>query len=101
MMVFVPDDGTTVQTTDFEASGSTDMGQGRRRFYKAGNLEAGKVLALEISGIADAVATSSKVGSDSALMAKFIAGAGAALILLFAAAILFKGSGRKVAKRLC
>lgn len=96
LMLFLPDDGTTVKTEGLEFGGATDMGTGKRRFYRATGLAAGQVVAAMVSGIVDAPVAKSVAVTGSTQAAQFIAGIGAAVILLFAVAFLFiRGNPKK------
>lgn len=96
LMLFLPDDGTTVKPTGLEYGGASDMGTGKRRFFKASSLAAGQTVSALVSGILDAPVAKSNMGAGSAQAAQIIAGIGAAIILLFAVAFLFiKGTPKK------
>jgi hypothetical protein len=85
LMVFLPDDGTTVKAQGVEAMGSSDMGKGKMRFYRGAELAAGQEVKIAISGIVEALAAApaSSLASGSTHAAQIVAGAGAAVILLF------------------
>jgi hypothetical protein len=96
LMVFVPDDGSTVKADGIANSGVTDMGGGKTRFYRGTELATGAAVKLSISGItARASATAAATGTSpargavavssrggSAQTAKLIAGAGALTIFV-------------------
>ncbi|WP_428938350.1 hypothetical protein [Fontivita pretiosa] len=91
LMVFIPDDGTTVTPVGIEFTGSADMGRGgKTRFYKAANLQPQQQVKLTISGISIArAAGGATAASNASRAAKIVAGAGAAVIILFGVALLF------------
>jgi hypothetical protein len=92
LMVFIPDDGTTVAADGIELTGSSDMGNGKTRFYKAVSVPPEKQVKLTISGITDPPAkdaSSAPTFGGSTQAAQLFAGAGAVVILLFGVALLF------------
>ena len=94
LMVFLPDDGTTVKADGIADGGVADMGGGKTRFYRAGDVAAGAVVKLNISGItarvtakAGATGTPAARGATvtagaSAQTAKIVAGAGGLAIFV-------------------
>ena len=56
MLVFIPDDGTTIATTGLQAMGSQQMGESgaKTRYYMATSLEAGQSVALTVTGLKSA-----------------------------------------------
>jgi hypothetical protein len=98
LMVMLPDDGTTVIGEGLQAGGSTSMGKGKTRFYKAAGVPAGQQLKLTVSGItAPSAKKVSSVGGGSTQAAQLVAGAGALVIVLFGVAFLFMKGGAKKA----
>ncbi len=96
LMVFVPDDGTSVAAEGLESGGSSDMGTGKTRFYKASAVPADKQVKLAISGIVATVAkNTSTAASGSTHVAQIVAGLGAVVILLFGIAFLFMKAPKK------
>jgi hypothetical protein len=105
LMIFVPDDGSKV-TTEGLQSGAMDMGGGKTRYYTAGGLATGQSVKLAIDGVrAPAAPTAvpggakpAAAGSGAAAplnnvqIAKAIAGAGAAMIVLLGGAAMFMRS---------
>jgi hypothetical protein len=95
MMVFVPDDETTVHAEGLEAMGSADMGQGKMRFFKGADLSAGQIVKVAIAGIVDVQKTVSAAHSGgSAYVAQVVAAGGAVVILLFGVAFIFMKAPR-------
>jgi hypothetical protein len=114
LMVFVPDDGSTVNAEGIGNAGVADMGGGKTRFYRATDVAAGTAVKLSISNItaraaaaatADAAGTpggprtaSPKAKSSSAQTAKLIAGAGGLTIFVVGGMLLmFKAPKSKKA----
>ena len=113
LMVFIPDDGSTVKAEGIGNSGVADMGGGKTRFYRATELAAGAAVKLSISGIsARASATAAATGTSparggavavssrgaSAQTAKLIAGAGGLAIFVVGGMLLmFKAPRSKKA----
>jgi hypothetical protein len=97
LLMFIPDDGTTVRAEGIALSGSTDMGQGKTRFYKATDVAADQPITLSISGIPEPVKTATAWSNDAATAVKIFAGASGFFVLVFGVAfLLVKGSPRKV-----
>ncbi|HEY8666762.1 MAG TPA: hypothetical protein VIL86_08865 [Tepidisphaeraceae bacterium] len=91
MMVFVPDDGTSVTTAGLESLGSAAMEQGATRYYKGTGIESGKQVAVVVDGLLKLGATAAQAGEAAAVSSsapKIIAGVGAALILIVGATII-------------
>jgi hypothetical protein len=89
LMVFVPDDGSSVKADGIGNAGVTDMGGGKTRFFRATDVAAGTSVKLSLSGItARATVTAAGTGTgagvqaptanagSSAQTAKLIAGVG-------------------------
>jgi hypothetical protein len=91
LMVMVPDDGMAVKAQGVELAGSSDMGTGKTRFYRASDVAAGQVITLALSNIVDPVKASAagSTSGSSTNAAQIIGGVGAAIILLFGIAFLF------------
>ena len=113
LMVFLPDDGSTVSADGMGDAGVADMGGGKTRFYRATDVAAGTAVKLSISGItarAAATATGDASGTgavaraaavntrSSAQTAKLIAGAGGLTIFVVGGMLLmFKAPKSKKA----
>jgi hypothetical protein len=94
LMVFVPDDGSTVTADGIGNSGVADMGGGKTRFFRSTDVPAGTAVKLSISGItARTTATAGASGKSaspaaagkagaSAQTAKIVAGAGGLAIFV-------------------
>ncbi|HVT90762.1 MAG TPA: hypothetical protein VHD56_18050, partial [Tepidisphaeraceae bacterium] len=96
LMIFVPDDGTVVKAQGAELAGSTDMGNGKTRFYKATEVALGQQVTFALSGIVETTKPAASSGLSSAHLAQIVAGSGAAIILLFGIAFIFiKGTPKK------
>jgi hypothetical protein len=84
LMVFLPDDGSTVKADGIGDGGVADMGGGKTRFYRAANVAAGTNVKLNLSGITAKVAapeaavrpTAARTAGSSAQTAKLVAGVG-------------------------
>jgi hypothetical protein len=100
LIIFAPDDGTSIEAAGLE-SGISDMGQKKVRYFKGSALPAGSNVKLTISGTPTRLtssqprATGAAAGLDSAQLAKAVAGAGGLLILLVGGATLLKKNARK------
>jgi hypothetical protein len=111
LMVFVPDDGSTVKADGIGNGGVADMGGGKTRFYRATDVAAGTTVKLSISGItaratATAAATGTPTGAQTAAVnagssaqtAKIVAGAGGIAIFVVGGMLLmFKAPKTKKA----
>jgi hypothetical protein len=79
LMVFLPDDGSTVNADGIGNAGVADMGGGKTRFYRATDVAAGSAVKLSISGItaratATAAATAAADASGTRAVARAAAG---------------------------
>jgi hypothetical protein len=56
VLVFIPDDGTTITTNGLQAMGSQQMGESgaKTRYYMATSLESGQSVALTVTGLKSA-----------------------------------------------
>jgi hypothetical protein len=111
LMVFVPDDGSSVKADGIGNAGVTDMGGGKTRFFRATDVAAGTPVKLSLSGItaratATAAATGARAGAQaattnagsSAQTAKLVAGAGGLAIFVVGGMLLmFKAPKAKKA----
>jgi len=111
LMVFVPDDGSTVKADGIGDGGVADMGGGKTRFYRATDVAAGTAVKLSLSGItaratATAAATGTPAGAQAAAVnagssaqtAKLVAGAGGLAIFVVGGMLLmFKAPKSKKA----
>jgi hypothetical protein len=95
MMVFAPDDGSTIVAQGIEDGGLATMGGGKTRVFRANNLAAGAKIELAMSNLSAkpqaAMASSSKT-------AKIVAGAGGLSIFLVGGMFLLRkgpGSAKK------
>jgi hypothetical protein len=100
LMIFVPDDRSTVSAEGIASGGSADMGNGKTRFYKAADLAAGAVVKLNLTGITAAptpaaAATELPAGhpaasaNESGQAAKLVAGAGGLMIFVVGGFLVF------------
>jgi len=106
VLVFIPDDGTTVTSTGLQAMGSEQMDDkgNKTRYFMATSLEAGQSVSLTVSGLKAAAATApdaktpmgmadepaqapAEAGVIGSSVAKAVAGIGA-LVMLFVGALL-------------
>lgn len=104
LMIFAPEDGTTVTATGGGVeSGVTDMGGRKVRYFKAGGVAANAKVTVSVSGkpnkavgaastagTGGAVAASPFASADPAQLAKAVAGVGALLIVLFGGAVMLR-----------
>jgi len=97
LIVFAPDDGTTISASDLE-SGTTKMGESQVRYFKSESIPAAKTVTLTISGTPNkspkkaggAVSGASMSGGDIADVARAVAGGGALVIFLLGGAIILR-----------
>jgi hypothetical protein len=89
LMVFVPEDGSSVVAQGLEDMGSSDMKNGKTRFFKAGNVEAGQQVALAISGIKPVAVAATATAVGSAKAAQVLAIGGGLLIFVVGGFFLF------------
>ena len=111
-IAFAPDDGTTITASGLE-TGTTDMGGGAMRYFKAAAVPADQVVKMVVSGAptktppapgmrgaAPRVGNSSAVSSmDTARIAKTVAGLGGLLIFLIGGAWFFRRPGNNMGGR--
>jgi hypothetical protein len=98
MSVIVPDDVNVESVTGLTAGGSQQMGESSFRYYLAGNLQESGRASLRVAGLSGGgAATAGAV--NVAGRAKYIAGIGAGLLLLFAFAMILVKSPRAAAPR--
>jgi hypothetical protein len=111
LMVFIPDDGSTVSALGVSDGGVASMGGGKTRFYKASDVAPGTLVKLNISGItaratAAALEGASPAARDaaavnagsSARVAKLVAGIGGLAIFVVGGMLLmFKAPKAKKA----
>jgi hypothetical protein len=93
LMIFYPDDGTTISGTGIQGPQTVDMGNGKTRYFKADDINVGHEVKLLVGG-APAVKTESSAAPASTVpgateLAKTIAGVGALLIFLLGGALMF------------
>jgi hypothetical protein len=111
-IAFAPDDGTTITATNLE-TGTTNMGNGTTRYFKANSVPADQVLTVRVTGVptksppapadlrgdAGRTAGSSAASAarmDTARVAKTVAGLGGLLIFLIGGAWFFRRPGNNV-----
>jgi hypothetical protein len=88
MMVFAPDDGSTITASGIEDGGLATMGGGKTRVFRASNLAAGAKIAIAMSNITAAPKGKGGAGAMAAAIAasgsmpKLVAGAGGLAIFL-------------------
>ena len=104
LMVFVPDDGSTLAAQGLGEPSVSNMGGGATRFYRATNLAAGAAVKLSLSNITARPAQTpagtplTTRGAGSAQMAKIVAGVGGLAIFVVGGMVLmFKAPKAKKA----
>ncbi len=124
LMMFVPDDGTTVKVDGLVAGGVANMGNGKTRFFKGADLKQGAEVKISLSGITaatsqaaataetatasatdesgaegSAAAATPAVNPMSAQLAKAVVGAGGLVIFVVGGFFLFVKSPKAQPKR--
>jgi hypothetical protein len=124
LMMFVPDDGTTVKVDGLVAGGVANMGNGKTRFFKGADLRQGAEVKISLSGITaatsqaaataetatasatdesgaegSAAAATPAVNPMSAQLAKAVVGAGGLVIFVVGGFFLFVKSPKAQPKR--
>ena len=96
MMVFFPNDGSTVSADGLQGPETINMGSGAMRYFKGENLTAGKDVKLSVGvPLASPTTKSSRATQeviDGVAIAKTVAGVGAMLIVLLGGALMLTKS---------
>jgi hypothetical protein len=101
LMIFVPDDGSTVTADGLELVTPAKGNESKSRFYKAVNQTPGQMASMTITGMMAPAAdkASPDAPASTSDVVKMVVGAGGILIVLVAVALMFIRAPKNAAKR--
>jgi len=99
LIVFAPDDGTTITAAGLE-TGTTKMGESNVRFFKGNSVPAGQIVTLTVSGTPRTAPVKSSSASgvsqlDVASLSRAVAGIGAVLVFLIGGMMVLRKASSK------